>query len=84
MAKTTIRYNLEAFEEIRRLPKVDSLLGDATRAVKAGLAAGEYASGVEAGRTRSRGFVVTADAEAIIDNSRNQSLLRAANGTRVS
>lgn len=82
MARVSIRWNIKAFEEIRRLPKVDSELGEITRAIKAQLVVGDYATGVESGRTRSRGYVVTADGAAVVDNSRNQSLLRATNQVR--
>jgi hypothetical protein len=40
----------------------------------------EYAGGVEDGRTRSRGYVVTANFEAIKDEAHKNLLLRALGG----
>ena len=76
MAKTRIRWRVRAFEEIRRSPGVDALLAKEVDRVVAQVGDG-YASGVEPGKTRSRGYVVTASPEALRDNSENQTLLRA-------
>lgn len=77
-----IKYNLRAFEEIRRLPKVEAMLGDAARRVAAGCGPG-YDVHVEQGRTRARAAVVTATVPAMIDNSRNQTLLKNLGNARV-
>lgn len=82
MAKR-IKWNIRAFEQIRRLPKVDAMLQDVVDQVEEQLPDVGYEGHVEPGRTRSRGSVVTAEFEAIVDNSDHQSLLRALNNVRV-
>lgn len=78
MAK--IRWNLPAFEEIRRLPGVDdelrSFVDDALD--KAGR--DKYDGGVEPGRSRSRGYIVTKNLDGIIDHRRNHTLIRVIGG----
>lgn len=75
----TIKWNRAAFEEIRRMPGVEARVADEVSRVLGNLGEG-YEGGTEPGATRVRGYVVTAQAEAIIDNSENQSLLRALGG----
>lgn len=70
-----IKWKIRAFQEIRRLPKVDAMLQDVVDEIMDGLPEG-YIGTVSAGRTRSRGSVVTAEWEAIMDNEANNSLLR--------
>lgn len=83
MAKAKIKWNLPAFEEIRRLPEVDDVLQDAVDDVMVQVGEEHYEGGVSAGKSRSRGGVVTADYEGIKDNNENQSLLRALANVRV-
>lgn len=82
MARTRITWNVRAFEEIRRLPKVDELLEKIVDDIVAEVGPG-YEKAVRAGRTRSRGSVVTATAQAIIDNRTDNPLLRALARQRV-
>lgn len=82
MAK--IRWNLPAFEEIRRLPGVGVVVGHEVERVLDRVGRDNYAGGVEPGRTRTRGYVVTMNLDGIIDNSRNHSLLRAIGGGEAS
>lgn len=74
-----IRWNVSAFEQIRRLPTVEDRLQAEVSKVLSQVGDG-YEGGVEAGRTRSRGYVVTASEDARRDNSENQSLLRSLGG----
>lgn len=75
MAK--IKWNMAGFQEIRRLPGVDHLLRVEVEAVLDDVGREGYDGGVEPGRTRSRGFVVTKNVGGVIDNARNASLTRA-------
>lgn len=79
MAK--IKWNLRAFEEIRRAPGVQADL--AARAARVESAAGDgHASGVEPGKTRARGYVVTVTYDAVRRNARYHSLLKALDAGR--
>lgn len=77
-----IRWNIAGFQAIRRSAGVDAHLQAEVDRIAARLPLGpdQYRHGVEAGKTRSRGFVVTATPEAMIDNAENHSLLRALGG----
>ena len=77
-----IRFNVRSFEDIRRSPAVEARLQSEVDKVTSRLAGapGNYASGVEAGRSRSRGFVVTTDGDSIRDNANHHTLLRALGG----
>jgi hypothetical protein len=77
-----IKWNMGAFQQIRRLDSVDAMLEDIVKHILDELGEG-YEGDVRAGRTRSRGSVVTATVEAIIDNHTNDSLLRALARQRV-
>lgn len=72
----SIKWNLSAFEEIRRMPEVeDAIDGEVSRVL---LEVGEGFEGdVEHGSTRSRGYVVTATNEAIMRDARDHVLLSA-------
>lgn len=76
MANTKIKWNLSTFTKIRRSDKVNEMLDDIVSSIVSELGPG-YEKSVRAGRTRSRGSVVTAQVEAMIDNATNDSLLRA-------
>lgn len=70
-----IKWNLKAFEQVRRMPEVESLLEDIVTDIQ--LDAGEgYFSDVTRGRTRSRGSVIAGEIEAILDNNEHNTLLR--------
>lgn len=75
--RTRIRWNLKAFEAIRRLPKVDAALSEHVEGVLDDVGRAHYDGGVEPGKSRSRGYVVTKDLAGIIDQSKNASLQRA-------
>lgn len=77
-----IKWNIKGFEAIRRLPGVEAELQSEVDRVKRATGDTGYVGGVEAGKTRSRGYVVTASREARDDNSRNHTLLRALGGGR--
>ncbi len=70
-----IVYRLRAFERIRRTPEVVRLLGQSAEAIAKGCGEG-YVADTEQGKTRARGGVVTATAEAQADNAEHQTLLR--------
>lgn len=74
-----IRWNIRAFEELRRSPGVEARLQQEVDRVLGQLPDG-YEGGVESGATRSRGYVVTGDGDAARDNAENHSLLRALGG----
>lgn len=74
-----IKWNLSAFEEIRRLPGVDDRLDQEVTRILNGAGDG-YDGGVEPGKTRSRGYVVTTNYKAIKDNAENHTLLRLLGG----
>lgn len=76
------KWNMRGFEDLRRLPAVDALLErEVSRVMEsAGGAPGDYAGGVERGKTRSRGYVVTSSAEAMRREAKTHSLLRALGG----
>lgn len=74
-----IKWNLRAFEEVRRLPEVEDMLqAEVSRIIRA--ADGDYDGGVEHGRSRSRGYVVTTSAHSIRDEAANHTLLRIIGG----
>lgn len=78
--KTTIKWNLSAFEKIRRLPGVDAELERFVNRALDTTGRENYDGGVEPGRSRSRGYIVTINVEGIIDNRRNHTLLRVLGG----
>lgn len=78
-----IEWNIRAFQEIRRLPKVDEMLRQSVEAIAAACGEG-YDAHVEAGKTRSRGSVVTSSVPAMIDNGKNNTLLKNIGRGRVS
>lgn len=69
-----IRWKVAGFEQLRRSPELEAALQDEVDRVLGAGGAG-YAGGVEAGSTRSRGYVVTATPEAIRDNAQRHTLL---------
>lgn len=75
-----IRWNISAFEDIRRLPGVDAEVGRYVNDALAAAGTDKYAGGVEPGRTRTRGYIVTKNVEGILDHRRNLTLLRVIGG----
>ena len=80
MAKTKFKFNPAAFEEIRRRPQAVSLLESKVEAAAAAAGPGYVGSVVQGvGRGtlgRAIGTVYTDTFKAILDNSRNQTLMR--------
>lgn len=79
MARARFKWNIDAFEEVRRSGPVEDQLQGIVNGVLGRLES-DYAGGVESGRTRSRGYVVTTSAEAIRAEAENHALLRAIGG----
>lgn len=75
MAKPRIKYNLSAFREIRTSAAAQSLVYERAQAVAA--AAGEgYTAFSHTPRNRAHATVVTTSWRAMLDNSRNQTLIK--------
>lgn len=74
-----IKWRRAGFEEIRRSPETASLLNKEVDRVMSAVGGheGDYQGGVEHGKTRLRGYVVTRSAAAIRRESRDHTLLRA-------
>lgn len=70
-----IRWNMKAFQQIRRMPGVKSRLKSEAGSM-ANSAGDGYTSESGEGKTRSRASVVTATREAVRDNSSNNTLSR--------
>ena len=83
MTKGKIKWNIKGFEEIRRSAEVEEALEEAVEQVLDQVGEEHYAGNVQAGKTRSRGGVVTADFEGILENDQEQTLLRALGNVRV-
>lgn len=76
-----IRWNRAVFEAIRRDPAIAADVD--ARAGRIAAAAGEgYLASPHEGRTRHRASVITATAEAMVDNARNDTLLGALDAGR--
>lgn len=75
-----IRWNVRAFEALRRSPKVEAALEEHVQRILSRVGTDGYEGGVESGATRSRGYVVTTSAVAIADEAANHTLLRAFGG----
>lgn len=86
MAKAgAIKWNLKGFEDLRRSPAMARVLNEEVKAVLTAVQGGDfgdddYAGGVEPGRTRLRGYVVTASGKAIRREAEDHALLRALGG----
>lgn len=75
-----IKWNRKAFEELRRMAAIEAALREEVEKALDKVGREHYAGGVERGKSRSRGYVVTTDAEGIEQESEEQSLLRALTG----
>lgn len=85
MAKVKIDWSLNAFEQIRHLPEVQQQIGEMTDGIAAAAnqsTGGGYTAVVEDGGDRVRGAVYTESYEAIRDNARNNTLIKALNAGR--
>lgn len=81
MVRAKIRWNVSAFEEIRRSPEVDAALqAQVDRIISTTGHPEDYAGGVEPGKTRSRGYVVTKTYAGIRREAKEHTLLRALGG----
>lgn len=81
MARVRIRWNIGAFEEIRRSPEVEAALQEQVdRITDATGHPEDYAGGVEDGKSRSRGYVVTKTYAGIRREAKEHTLLRALGG----
>ena len=70
-----IKYNIKAFEEIRRLPAVAAEV-DSRAAPNAHACGDGYESSPYEGRSRHRASVITSNYKAARDNAKNNTLLR--------
>lgn len=79
--RVKIRWNLPAFEEIRRTPEINAILQEHVERIVAATGHPEdYASGVEPGKTRSRGYIVTKTFAGIRREHKEHTLLRVLGG----
>lgn len=81
----TIKWNVRAFQELRRSPRVNAALdAEVDRILEAaGGDPGDYKGGTEPGKSRTRGYVVTNSVAAMRRESRDHTLLRALGGGSV-
>lgn len=75
--KKDIKWNLPAFEDIRRLPGVDAALQDCVDQVLAQTGERGYRGEVVDGKTRSRAVVLTTDFDAMLRERWDNVLLKA-------
>ncbi|MEW2011404.1 hypothetical protein AB0300_18235 [Microbacterium sp. NPDC078814] len=80
MAKPRVKWNRAAFRELRLTPEALELVEEHADAVAARAGSGYEASAVY-GKNRARASVITGNFEAILDNARHNTLLRALGGT---
>ena len=77
-----IKFNRNAFREIRLLPEVAADVHDRAERVAAAAGEGFDAFPTQAPRNRARAAVVTTSMKAIRQNARNNTLLRALDAGR--
>lgn len=79
--RVRIEWNIDAFQEIRRLPEVEAALQEQVDRILADVATGKYADGyeggVEDGKSRSRGYVLTKSYDAMLREHWDHALLKA-------
>lgn len=80
MAKARIKWRNAGFKELRLSPEALELVEGHADDVASKAGSG-YESSAVYGQNRARASVITADFEAILDNARNNTLLRALGGT---
>lgn len=83
MTKPRIKWHNPAFRELRLTPEALEVVEQHADEVAAKAGSGYEASAVY-GRNRARASVITANFDAILDNARNNTLLRALGGTESS
>lgn len=83
MAKSRVKWNNKAFRELRLLPEILEEVEQRADDVASKAGFGYKASAVY-GKNRARASVITATFDAILDNARNNTLLRALGGTESS
>ena len=71
-----IKWNIKAFEQLRRSAGVKNRLKSEAESVARSAGSG-YVVNTGEGKTRSRASVITGDYDSIRDNSKNSTLLRA-------
>lgn len=77
-----IRYNRNAFREIRLMPEVAAEVHRRAERIAGAAGEGYEAFPTQAPRNRARAAVVTTSMRAIRDNARNQTLLRSLDAGR--
>lgn len=75
------KWNMREFERLRRTPQVKNDLRRVAGAIAADAGEG-YEVRTSEGRTRSRSAVIAMSPQAMLDNARNNTLLRATKGRR--
>lgn len=78
MAGMRLKFHSKGFRQLLTSPAMNAILEDEATAIgaRAGGESEGYVAGVNPGRRRSRGFVVTTTTEAVTDNAKNNTLLR--------
>lgn len=82
MARIRYRWKMKGFEQIRRSGPVKERLQKEVDRVVSQVGSEGYAYGVSEGKSRSRGYVVTASYATKKDNAENYTLLRAIGGSK--
>lgn len=77
-----IKWNMKAFQEIRTSNDTENMLQGVVDGILSEVGT-NYEGNVETGKTRSRGGVVTSNYDAILENSTDNTLLRALSNARV-
>jgi hypothetical protein len=80
-SRTKFQWNLPGFQEARRLPGVDEALQSKVDEILDKVGTRDYDGGVDRGRTRSRGYVVTTTYDAMLREHWDHVLLKAMGGT---
>jgi hypothetical protein len=76
MAKPKIKWNRDAFRQVRLLPEVAADVHGRAERIAVAAGDGYEAFPTQAPRSRARAAVVTTSFRAIRENARNQTLLR--------
>lgn len=80
-SKTPIRWNISAFEDIRKMPGIEARIrAEVERVMGYASSSAGYRGGTEDGGDRVRGYVYTHEFEAMLDNARNDTLARGMGG----
>lgn len=76
MRRTDIKWNLQAFKQIRSSPEMKDRLKKESNSLASDAGSG-YVAGVSDGRTRARASVITGDPDTMRKEAKNNNLLRA-------